>query len=91
MSKYQKKPVIVDAWKWDESRTTFNKTCHLWMLMSCSSHEKKPDLMCDLRIMTDGGTVSVAKGDYIVRDSNGAFLVYDPVYFERFYNLLEED
>jgi len=71
MPKFRKKPVIIDAWVWDETRTTFDKIgCRM---VSCSGHNDRPNEMTSLRIKTLEGTMSVNKGDYVIKGIKGEF------------------
>lgn len=87
--KYRKKPVVVHAWKWDESRKTLNVIgCRL---MGCQGHVGNPDLVRNLRIKTLEGTMSVSKGDFIIKDVTGEFYPCKPDIFEMTYEKTEED
>lgn len=84
MAKFRKKPVEIDAWLWDESRATFNEIgCKM---ISCYGHSKTPDLMQELRIKTLEGTMSVNKGDYIIKGVKGEFYPCKPDIFEMTYD-----
>ena len=88
MSKYIRKPDMIDAWLWDESKETF-KTIGC-KSMSSEGHTSYPDLLRKLRIETPDGTMSVCKGDYIIKNPLGKFCVCDPVLFEAMYDLTPE-
>ena len=71
MPKFKKKPVVIEAWEWDETKETFNKIgC---MRMSCEGHADRPNEMTSLRIKTLEGTMKVSKGDYIIKGVKGEF------------------
>jgi hypothetical protein len=77
--KYRKKPVVIEAWLWDETKTTFDEIgCKM---MSSSGHEDNPDLMQDLRIETLEGTMRANKGDYIIKGVKGEFYPCKPDIF----------
>ena len=79
MMKYRKKPVVIEAWLWDETKTTFDKIgCKM---MSSCGHKDKPDLMQDLRIETLEGTMRANKGDYIIKGVKGEFYPCKPDIF----------
>jgi hypothetical protein len=83
MSKYIKKPVAIEAWLWDESKTTFAEIgCKT---MSSRGNSNTPDLMCCLRIETLEGTMSVNKGDYIIKGVKGEFYPCKPDIFKLTY------
>ena len=69
--KYRKKPIVIDAWIWDESQKTLDMIgCGF---MSYSGHASNPDLAQQLRIRTLEGDLCVYKGDYIIKDIKGEF------------------
>ena len=83
MAKYRKKPVIIEAWKWDETKETFKKTgCKSMM---SSGHVERPNEMTSLRIQTLEGTMAVNKGDYIIKGVHGEFYPCKPDIFEKTY------
>ena len=71
MGKYRKKPVVIEAWIWDETKETFNQIGCL--SMSSSGHLERPNEMTQLRILTLEGTMRVDKGDYIIKGVKGEF------------------
>ena len=81
--KYRKKPVIVEAVQWDESKATLNKIGCKYT--SCSGHVDEPDLCRNLRIETLEGTMSVRPGDYIIKIAKGGFYLCEPGIFEKTY------
>mgnify|MGYP003639693943 CR=1 FL=1 len=88
MPKFRKKPVVIDAWLWDETKTTFSKIgCKS---MSFGSHTSYPDLMNNLRIETLEGTMSADKGDYIIKGIKGEFYPCKPDIFNLTYDAIEE-
>jgi hypothetical protein len=69
--KYIKKPIAIEAWLWDESKATFASIgCKT---MSSTGNSNTPDLMRNLKIETLEGTMSVNKGDYIIKGIKGEF------------------
>lgn len=83
MGKFRKKPVVIEAWEWDESKATFNEIGCKYM--SCSGHTERPDEMTSLRIETLEGTMSVNKGDYIIKGVKGEFYPCKPDIFKATY------
>ena len=85
--KYRKRPVVIDAWRWDESRATLDATgCH------CSSHwshRDRPDLCRDLCIRTLQGTLRVEPGDWIIRGVQGEYYPCKPDIFAATYEPAE--
>ena len=84
MMKFRKKPVVIDAWLWDESKKTFAEIgCNN---MAHEGNQTKPDLMRSLRIETLEGTMSVDKGDYIIKGIKGEFYPCKPDIFKATYD-----
>jgi hypothetical protein len=84
MPKFRKKPVEIEAWLWDESKTTFAEIgC---TSMSSEGHSSHPDLLRSLRIETLEGTMRVEKGDYIIKGVKGEFYPCKPDIFEMTYD-----
>jgi hypothetical protein len=79
MAKYRKKPVVIEAWLWDESRPTFAQIGCAYI--GFQSHSDHPDLMQKLRIRTLEGVMSVNKGDYIIKGVKGEFYPCKPDIF----------
>ena len=85
--KYRKKPVVFEAWLWDESKATFERIgCDS---MSWEGHTNKPDLMKRLRITTLEGVMEVNKGDYIIKGVKGEFYPCKPDIFKLTYDELD--
>ena len=86
--KYRKKPVVIDAWLWDESRETLEKIgCGY---LSFRGSTKTPDLLLDLKILTLEGAMNVDKGDYIIKGVKGEFYPCKPDIFLLTYNKVED-
>lgn len=83
MKKYATKRVFIHATKWDESKKTLDGIgCGF---MSMQGHRDEPDLCENLRIETVNGSESVAPGDYIAKNGNGTFAVWEKeIFFKRF-------
>ena len=83
---YRKKPVVIEAWLWDESKKTFKEIgCKC---MSSEGHTSYPDLLKKLRIVTLEGVMEVRKGDYIIKGVKGEFYPCKPDIFELTYDKL---
>jgi hypothetical protein len=88
MPRFRKKPVEIEAWIWDESKTTFDKIgCKM---MACAGHANTPDLMLSLKIETLEGSMRVNKGDYIIKGVKGEFYPCKPDIFKLTYETIEE-
>ena len=84
---YRKKPVVIEAWLWDETKSTFNDIgCKF---MAFSGNKKEPNLMTGLRIETLEGTMIVNKGDFIIKGVAGEFYPCKPDIFEQTYEPVE--
>jgi hypothetical protein len=80
---YRKRPVVIEAWLWDESKATFEEAgCQS---MSWEGHSSYPDSMKRLRITTLEGTMAVDKGDYIIKGIKGEFYPCKPCIFKLTY------
>jgi hypothetical protein len=86
---------IVEAWRWDEKRSTLDKIgC---FMTSCSGHKDRPDECTNLRIEVVSQSMlhpneytNVGLGDWIVRKKKG-FSVYDDETFHRLFEPVEGD
>ena len=88
MSKFRKKPVVIEAWLWDETKTTFLQIgCKS---LSSGDHSSYPDFMNNLRIETLEGIMSADKGDYIIKGIKGEFYPCKPDIFKLTYDAIEE-
>jgi len=84
----QVKPIILEAWLWDESKTTFKEIgCKM---VASSGNELEPDLMSSLIIETDGGrgTAYVKKGNFIIKNIHGEYFVCDNEFFNNNYDII---
>ena len=87
--KYRKKPVVIEAWEWDESLKTLSTIgCDYW---SYAGHESDPDLVYDLRISSLDGAMNVSKGDFIIKRAEGEFYPCKPDIFKQTYELVLEE
>ena len=81
--KFRKKPVVINAWLWDESKKTFSKIgCRS---MRWDGHKNHPDSMLNLGIATLEGTMRVNKGDWIIKGVAGEFYPCKPDIFAQTY------
>lgn len=87
MAKYRKKPEIIDAWIWDETKTTLDKIgCGY---ISCCGHSDRPDEVMRLRIKTPEGVRNINRGDHIIKTAKGEFYLCNPIIFEATYEKME--
>lgn len=86
MGKYRKKPVVIEAWQWDESKETLSMLCSRGMKWSGHrGHRDKPDLCSDLRIATPEGIMNVSPGDWIICGVKGELYPCKPDIFAATY------
>lgn len=89
IKKYRKKPIIIEAWKWNETQAMLDEIgCKA---MSCTGEVNNPDYVGDLRIETLRGTVGVRKGDYIIKGVKGEFYPCKPNIFQATYEPVKDD
>lgn len=63
--KYRKKPIVIEAWEWNETEELFKQIgCKR---MSSSGHTERPNEITSLRIETLEGAMTVNKGDFIIK------------------------
>lgn len=85
MAKYRKKPVVIDAIRFDGENIT---KCELF------GGGVKGRVFYDgarLRIRTPEGTMTVSPGDWLIRGVAGEFYPCKPEIFEETYQPVEDD
>lgn len=86
MSKYRKKPVIVEAFRWTgDVKTT---KCSYEAIQAREKGIIKIDGE-NLIIRTLEGDMIASKGDYIIKGINGEFYPCKPGVFQKTYELVE--
>lgn len=84
--RFRKKPVVIDAWEWDETRATLELLQSVGMVTSgCIGHRDRPGWVGDLRISTLEGPLHASKGDWIIKGVNGEFYPCKPDIFAKTY------
>ena len=88
MAKFRKKPVVIEAWQWDESHETLES-------IGCQhsgyeGHVDRPDECKCLSIETLEGVMRVQPGDWIIKGVNGEFYPCKPDIFEKTYEPVSE-
>lgn len=86
--KYRKKPVVIDAIKWDGDREKL-KT---WVSEVSNGNPLTTIIvgMYDVRIITLEGRMDVSLGDYVIRGVIGEFYPCKPDIFEKTYEKVDE-
>lgn len=83
MTKYRKKPVVIEAVQWDGTNECLSEIVH-WM-----NHEIQNLENNKLGIETLEGTMEASVGDYIIRGVQGEFYPCKPDIFEQTYDLAD--
>ena len=84
--KFRKKPVVIDAILWDETRTTFKALEFMGMKSSGhEGHRDRPEEVRNLRIKTLEGSLLASKGDWIIKGIKNEFYPCKPDIFEATY------
>lgn len=84
MAKYRKKPVVIEAVRFDGTDESVD-----WLLPQLMSREIGRS--CDrLHVKTLEGVMTANIGDYIIKGVNGEFYPCKPEIFEKTYELVSE-
>jgi hypothetical protein len=89
MAKFIKKPVIIDAWEWDERKGTFLKLKNLGMVSTKYNSHESEDRISNLEIATLEGSHIASKGDMIIRGIAGEFYPCKPHIFKKTYDSVD--
>jgi hypothetical protein len=88
--KYRKKPVVIDAWLWDETKETYAILIEAGMnIMRMETHIAE-NFVRNLCIATLEGTHHATKGDFIIRGVKGEFYPCKPDIFAATYDAVKE-
>lgn len=89
MSKYQKKPVVIEAFKWS---LTNEKDFPDWLINGFDDGDLffEFDNADCLRINTLEGVMKVSEGDFIIKGVHGEFYPCKPDIFEETYSKVGE-
>lgn len=82
MTKYRKKPIVIDAIKWTGD---FNEIVYNFVGIICGETNKSK-----LVIKTLEGNMTANLGDYIIRGINGEFYPCKADIFEKTYEKVEQ-
>ena len=83
--KYRKKPVVVEAWQWDETRELLNILVENGMKLARYTPHENENFVKYLRVETLEGLFYFLKGDWIVKGVVGEFYPVKPDIFELTY------
>jgi len=83
--------VIVEAWKWDQTKETLRLLHGKGMKYECRpSSSENPDVCLDLTILTLEGPLHVSPGDMIIKGVAGEFYSCKPEIFAATYEEVED-
>ena len=91
--KFRKKPIIIEAWEWDQTPERLNQLFEIrgfrqvWGAHNTSASGK---VITGLRVTTLEGTLNVSDGDWIIKGVNGEFYPCKPDIFEKTYEKVED-
>ena len=92
--KYMKKPVYVDAICWTGiNLEEIKEFCgdHIEYKVNDSIQEKRQGFTrTEVKVLCNGTKVSIKVGDYIVKTSQGIYLVYNHRHFTDWYEPIED-
>jgi hypothetical protein len=88
MAKYRERPVIIDAWLWDETKETFAILEEAGVKYSSYQSHLTENYVRNLRILSLGYTAQVEKGDWVIKEIGGKFFPCKPDVFEARYEPL---
>lgn len=84
--KFRKKPVVIEATKWDGTLQTLTRLQAMGMQTMCyTSSTSRPDGIAELRIKTLEGSHDADIGDWIIKGVKGEFYPCKPDIFELTY------
>lgn len=84
---YKRRPAVVEAMQLENTGESFNEAFE-WIGKNIELSYSTDAFM---NLKTQLGIVSIAPGDYILKNSKGEFFAYKESDFERAYDLLEKD
>lgn len=87
--KFRKKPVVIEAIRWDEKKATFELLKSMGMEPSAFISHEIEDYIRNLRISTLEGSITASYGDWIIKGVKGEFYPCKPDIFEMTYESTE--
>lgn len=93
MTRYRKKPVVIEAWRWtgevtEELKGIVTKPPFVFSYKSKSLNCN--EVVLELTVETLDGTMIISAGDYIIRGVNGEYYPCNPDIFEKTYEKVED-
>jgi len=83
--KFRKKPVVIDAVRWDETKETFATLTAMGMECSSYTSHKGENYVRDLHIKTREGQHIASLGDWIIKGVHDEFYPCKPDIFAATY------
>jgi hypothetical protein len=85
MARYRKRPVVIEAWEWDQRAETLKMLQAKGLESECEPSAEDPDKCLGLQILTLEGPMSVAPGDMVIQGVAGEFYACKPEIFAATY------
>lgn len=77
MQKFRKKPVVIEAMEWDQTKNRFDIMMSDWKgfsdVVTAFETSASGKIVSSLRLKTLEGTLNVSDGDYIIKGVKGEF------------------
>ena len=89
MPLFRKKPVVIEAWVWDETQETLLLLMEKGMKYGGYESHAEKTYVRNLTIQTLEGSMRANKGDYIINGVKGEFYPCKPDIFEATYERTE--
>jgi hypothetical protein len=86
MARYRKKPVVIDAWLWDETKETLAVLREAGLFATRHDSHVTENYVRNLGMRTLEGTMMAEKGDWIIKGVKGEFYPCKPDIFEATYD-----
>ena len=90
VKQYRKKPVVIEAVLWDETKETFELLKDMGMESTSSQSHVTENYVRRMHIETLEGSMLANNGDYIIKGVKGEFYPCKPDIFEATYEKVDE-
>lgn len=90
MSKFRKKPVVIEAWEWDQSEASLEYLIDIQKVPFDRVKISGKGIVKFLSIKTLEGRHVVSNGDWIIKGIKGEFYPCKPDIFEATYEQIDE-
>jgi hypothetical protein len=90
MSKFRKKPVVIDAWQWDETKETFETLQAAGMTCGHYDSHLTENFVRNMRVQTLEGSMFADRDDWIIKGVKGEFYPCKPDIFAATYEPVSE-